>query len=401
MSLRIMYSANAVWAVTGYGIQGKSLLPRLKALGHECANFAWYGLQGGTMVADGIPIYPAVADQFGNDIIGGHVKHFNADLVVSLMDIWVLPDNYAELVRPAKWLPWTPVDHDPVPPIVARKLKTADYPCTYSNFGWEQALAAGVTNARYIPHGVEVNIFKPGDKRAARQTLGLPDDAYVCSMVAANKGQPPRKAFGENLQAFAAFQRMHPEAILYLHTLAGTQHQGVNFDALIAACGIPREAIRFVDQYAYSIGGLPQDYLANVYRASDVLLAASQNEGFGIPIIEAQSCGCPVITTDFTSMTEITINGIATQPAQRFWSPLDSWVATPDVGAITEALEAIYGWPIYERTERMVDGVRHMRANYDWDVLVRDWWQPLLLQIEQDIRGVPVEMPQEVTTDAG
>ena len=34
-------------------------------------------------------------------------------------------------------------------------------------------------------------------------------------------------------------------------------------------------------------------------------------EGFGVPIIEAQACGTPVITGDWTAMSEITRTGLA------------------------------------------------------------------------------------------
>ena len=63
--LRILYSSNAIWANSGYGIQGRSLLPRLADLetvgGREnIAQFAWYGLQGGIHHWEGFKIYPAV-----------------------------------------------------------------------------------------------------------------------------------------------------------------------------------------------------------------------------------------------------------------------------------------------------------------------------------------------------
>ncbi|MBY0436488.1 MAG: glycosyltransferase family 4 protein [Cyclobacteriaceae bacterium] len=49
--------------------------------------------------------------------------------------------------------------------------------------------------------------------------------------------------------------------------------------------------------------------LVQVYHSADVLFFASTYEGFGLPIIEAQACGLPVITSNFGSMAEITENG--------------------------------------------------------------------------------------------
>ena len=40
-----------------------------------------------------------------------------------------------------------------------------------------------------------------------------------------------------------------------------------------------------------------------------------EDGGFGVPLIEAQACGCPVVTTDFASMPELVRHGIAVRPA--------------------------------------------------------------------------------------
>ena len=381
--MRILWSANAIWAPTGYGIQGRSLLPRLKRLGHEVANHAWYGLQGGMMQAADITVYPAAFDPFGTDIIGAWVKDFKADLVLSLLDIWVLPEDYAQRCRPARWAAWFPVDSQPVPELVVKRSKACDYPVTYSHFGQQEAQRAGLST-RYIPHGIETLIFRPGDRAAARKRLGVREEAYLVSMVAANKGVPSRKAFPENFLAFAAFRERHPEAVLYVHALAGTASNGVDLIRLGRACGIPDDALLFVNQPNY-IKGLPQQYLAWVYQASDVLLAASQSEGFGIPIVEAQACGCPVITTDCTSMPELTCNGIATAPAQPFWTGLDAWAAVPSVASIGEALEAIYARPPEEKRQAAAAGIDFVQERYDWDVCVRTFWEPFLAEVEADL----------------
>lgn len=53
------------------------------------------------------------------------------------------------------------------------------------------------------------------------------------------------------------------------------------------------------------IGFVPEHELPIFYSAAQMLLFPSIAEGFGFPIIEAQACGCPVITSNTSSMAEI------------------------------------------------------------------------------------------------
>jgi glycosyltransferase involved in cell wall biosynthesis len=115
-------------------------------------------------------------------------------------------------------------------------------------------------------------------------------------------------------------------------------------------------------------------------------------EGFGLPIMEAQACGCPVVTTDFSAMTELTVNGIATQPAQLVWSPLNSWAAVPSVAAIEAALEEIYNWPTEVRNSHAERGILTMRERYDWDMCVRRYWLPFLARVESERSQWPSPM---------
>jgi glycosyltransferase involved in cell wall biosynthesis len=51
-------------------------------------------------------------------------------------------------------------------------------------------------------------------------------------------------------------------------------------------------------------GGLPLEQTVAFYQAADVLVYPSFNETFGLPILEAMACGCPVVTSDTSSMPE-------------------------------------------------------------------------------------------------
>lgn len=53
------------------------------------------------------------------------------------------------------------------------------------------------------------------------------------------------------------------------------------------------------------LSGLTPTEMAAVYQESDILLYASTYEGFGMPIVEAQACGCLVVTSDQEPMRSV------------------------------------------------------------------------------------------------
>lgn len=52
------------------------------------------------------------------------------------------------------------------------------------------------------------------------------------------------------------------------------------------------------------VGGVPLEETVHFYRSADVLVYPSFNETFGLPLLEAMACGCPVVTSDVSSMPE-------------------------------------------------------------------------------------------------
>ena len=52
-------------------------------------------------------------------------------------------------------------------------------------------------------------------------------------------------------------------------------------------------------------GYLPRNQLVTYYKNSICLMFPSLYEGFGLPILEAMSCGAPVITSNVSSMQEV------------------------------------------------------------------------------------------------
>ncbi len=390
--MRIMFISNAPWAGTGYGQQTKHIVPGLESLGHNVAVFPFWGLQGGILEHEGRPNYPIWNNEWGNDVFAQHADHYKADLVITLTDVWVLHEEYGKMVN---WCPYTPIDHVPVPPAVVSHLKTAKRVIAMSRFGQEELKKAGI-NADYIPHGVDVDTFKPvtpEQKAQAKMRLGFPPDCFLVGMVAANKGWPCRKCFSEAFEAFTMFLQKHPNARMYCHSEPSNRYGGPDLSGMAQTFGI-QPFLRFPNPYMLNLGGngiINKDIIPNgaalfsetqmaetVYGAFDVLLAASMGEGFGVPILEAQACGLPVITTDCTSMIELTAAGWKVPVARKFWTPLNAFQFLPFIPGIADALEAAY------TADRVSMGkvAREFAMDYRWKKIINEGWKPFLERLE-------------------
>ena len=61
--------------------------------------------------------------------------------------------------------------------------------------------------------------------------------------------------------------------------------------------------------------------LSALYAGADLYLAPSLHEGFGLPIVEAMRCGCPVLTTGLGAMKEVGDAAVAIVPPEAsFWA---------------------------------------------------------------------------------
>lgn len=60
-----------------------------------------------------------------------------------------------------------------------------------------------------------------------------------------------------------------------------------------------------VDGRIKFLGSVSDNILASLYRGSECLVFPSLYEGFGLPVVEAMACGVPVITSNGTSLSEI------------------------------------------------------------------------------------------------
>lgn len=376
--MKILIHSNAPWCATGYGQQCAQLAKRLQADGHSVAISAFYGLQGTLGSWDDMPVYPAGVHPYGADVLLSHAEdHFGGDarngLIITLVDAWVLPVNLLSELNVACW---APIDHEPAPPRVINALRDSKcLPVAMSLNGMAAMRAAGLDPV-YAPHGIDTSVLYPMDPVEARKTLGLPEDKFIVGMVAANKGAPSRKGFDVAFQAFANLHKKHPDTLLYLHTEVRGVCEGVNLIALAQQCDIPIDAIAPMHQYRGFILGYPPEHMRIVHSALDVLINPAVGEGFGIPVVEAQACGTPVITTDWTAMRELTRTGWKVE-GQKFWTTQDSWASVANVPKLCGALQGAY-----KKARSMRDKAPGSVREFDADRVYQQYWKPIIERFE-------------------
>lgn len=331
---------------SGYGLQSRLFIPRLQRLGYKITVMDIRQGGGSTAQIGDVTVLPTALDPLGNDIIPLHAQRSKSDVVITLCDAWGFAPDTMKIVN---WYPIVPVDHTPVPPAAVNSLQAARGAIALSRFGQSELSKVGI-EASYWPHAYDASIWfpalTPNDMNAARRRLHLSDDAFVVSFVGVNDSNPSRKGIPELLAAWSMFEREHRGSILYLHTtpqgnipIAGAKN-GVDIDAIVKTYGINPGSIMMPDQYRLRTG-IAAPELADMMRASDAFILPSRGEGFGIPLIEAQACGTPVITTDFASGGELCASGWKID-YELNWSWQNSTYASPGIASIADRLVEAY-----------------------------------------------------------
>ena len=165
-----------------------------------------------------------------------------------------------------------------------------------------QYLSIPARKITVIYNGVDRNVFKP----VAGRSYDFPYLLYVGT-------ERPRKNLGTLLAAFSLLKRGSTVPGLKL-VKVGSAGRTAEFRQVtlqqIRHLGLEGDVV-FVDYVS-------DEDLAGYYSSAVGLVIPSLYEGFGIPLIEAMACGCPVIAASTPSLQEVA-NGAAL-----FFSPRDS-----------------------------------------------------------------------------
>lgn len=393
--MRIMFVGPAFWCNSGYGKPMRNLLPRLSRLGHDMALACYYGYRGAMTDTDidGEPVrlYSPAREGYFNDIIDKHAAHFKADIVISITDVWVLK-NWGN--RGFLWSPWMPLDTKPIPTAILESLAGCFRPLPFSRWGVEQLINAGWSTAKYMPLGIDLDLYKPRDQAEMRLKTGLLGDELIIGMIAANSSFPSRKSFAEMLLAWSQWVNSGGKGKLYIHTTITPKGQtGVDMEGLLNTLRLDwstlddpdherrqRARVVFPAQYRMWTGGYNDESLAEIYSAFDVLFMPSQSEGFGVPLLEAQACGVPVVSLNFSAMPEMTFAGKCLPSTQKSWAQLGVWRGLAGVDDLVDAIA--WAEELRQHSDAsLAERAREGAEPFAWDRITEDYWVPFLEEL--------------------
>jgi D-inositol-3-phosphate glycosyltransferase len=197
--------------------------------------------------------------------------------------------------------------------------------------------------------GVDLDVFRPVPKQAARAALGLPVDADV--LLFAGRIQP-LKAPDVLLRAVAALLEREPgrRSRIVVPIVGGPSGTGLDkpqaLADLAAQLGLS-DVVRFVPPVS-------QAELAQWYAAATLVAVPSYNESFGLVAVEAEATGTPVVAAAVGGLTTAVRDG-------------HSGLLVPghDTDDWADALQRVLGND--ELRARLEAGARRQAALFTWD----------------------------------
>ena len=158
----------------------------------------------------------------------------------------------------------------------------------------QQYLDVDPGKLRLVQEAVDHDLFRPGDTGAARSHvasygISKPFALFVSSLWPYKNCEGLLKAW-----ALARDQLDGRQLAIVGATRAETYVNSLR--SMAADLGIASDVV--------FVGAIPLEQTVDFYRAADVFVYPSLNETFGLPILEAMACGCPVVTSDTSAMPE-------------------------------------------------------------------------------------------------
>ena len=193
-----------------------------------------------------------------------------------------------------------------------------------------------------VPCGVNLDLFQPIDRTAARQRLGFNDNESIVLYVGRFD---PIKGIDRLLKAATHLQDHTRLRLVIIGGDGPDTPEYQNLQKMTRKLGL-QNTVTFV-------GRIEQSHLPPYYSAADVLVMPSYYESFGLVGLESLACGTPVVATEVGAMQSILRNGetgrtVADADPRSLAQAIETFITRPGSGKLsTDRIRASvlkFGW---------------------------------------------------------
>jgi len=230
---------------------------------------------------------------------------------------------------------------------VAPKLKSIISPSKSSKNGIIQEFNCKEETINIINNGLDANEFIP-----IKEIKRIP-----FRLITTASADVPLKGLDYSLKALEILKKEFPKIHL---VVIGAHKKNGHTERLIKKLKI-KEIITFKSN-------LTKREISEEYSKSSISIVSSLYEGFGYPVIEAMSCGTPLIATNISSIPEL-VGGYATL------------IDPKNYEALAESIRKILS--DYENFQEIaVRGREHIIKTFNWDKITKEYESIILKTIE-------------------
>jgi len=385
---------------TGYGCVWDNLLSRFVKEKPDWKFFhvGWQNTDRPHQTKEGYWMLPRAKDDHGFDIIYKYLMTHKPDILLTLADIgkqsgYLMGISKAKKAGwKGKWLAYSPVDCHQWALHWDEILRTPDINIAMAKSGEAIMTKHKVPNVKYIPHGVDTTAYFPKvDKLTNRKKFTI-NKKFVCGFIGRNQ---TRKMIPYMMRGFSKFAKGKDDVMFLMHTdanAAGGEGTGWSIDCLVHKFEKMTDQDLFKSQKIclteenmnlMSRQSLQSNDMNDIYNLFDMFLYGTGGEGFGLPAIECQASGVPILMSDNTTGPELAgeTGELINVLKDKYDRPVgfigsngvENYI--PDDEHIAELLEKYYAdWKGDKKLlTEMSEKSRKFALTYDWDLVSNLW----------------------------
>jgi glycosyltransferase involved in cell wall biosynthesis len=385
---------------TGYGQIWDNLLTRWKKLKPDWKFYhvGWQNRDRPHETKEGYWMLPVHRAEYGFDTVLPYLLKYQPDVLLTMADIGITAGfidfspnlNICEAKKrgwKGRWFCISLVDTESWEHMLwSRILDFPDINIAGAKNGEILYTKHNVKNLRYIPMGVDTKVYYPLANREEIRLKYKFNNKFVVGFIGKNQR---RKMLPNLIKGFSKFAKVKNDVVLLLHT---ETNGGWDLPCLITKFEAeidpelekpsPKIVTTKPNLDVITRQNIQPENMNEIYNLMDVFCYAVGGEGFGLPGLECQSAGVPLMMTNYSSAVEIVseqdlfIPVLTDEYGRKVTEIGPNGVenAIPNDIKIAEILEKLYlEWKEgkKERSER----ARKFSLKYDWDIIASRYIQ--------------------------